>query len=137
MPFARRHDEALLAQVLQLGQLTQRDILQMQRKVDLLPETLQGLAHVDYLWDHSKIQRELDGVIQRQHEALYDLNRTSDQQAKAAYMAIDASIFMLIPRHRAFEIPNEHLRYLGKPQRAYMRRYCSNVSQTATILRST
>ena len=51
---------------------------------DLLPETLQGLAHVDYLWDHSKIQRELDGAIQRQHEALYDLNRTSDQQAKAA-----------------------------------------------------
>jgi len=209
-PFARRHDEALrnaVAQVLQLGQLTQRDILQMQRKVsnhgmglrsmesnleflflsgfarsirtiqksfphsseivdftlfadqgygrllqdaldhvreslgdskDLLPETLQGLAHVDYLWDHSKIQRELDGVTQRQHEALYDLNRTSDQQAKAAYMAIDASIFMLIPRHRAFEIPNEHLRYLarqllGKPQRAYMRRYCSNVSQTGNI----
>ena len=74
----------------------------------------------------------------KQHEALYDLNRISDQQAKAAYMAIDASIFMLIPRHRAFEIPNEHLRYLarqllGKPQRAYMRRYCSNVSQTGNI----
>ena len=35
-PFARRHDEALrnaVAQVLQLGQLTERDILQMQRKI--------------------------------------------------------------------------------------------------------
>ncbi len=208
--FARRHDEALrnaVAQVLQLGELTQRDILQMQRKIsnhgmglrsmennleflflsgfarsiktiqksfphssevidftlfadqgygrllqdaldhvrdtlgasrDLLPETLQGLVHSDYTWDHAKIQRELDGVIQRQHEALYDLNRTSDQQAKAAYMAIDASIFMLIPRHKAFEIPNEHLRYLarqllGKPQRTYIRRYCSNVSQTGNV----
>ena len=209
-PFARQHDEALrnaVAQVLELGQLTQRDILHMQRKIsnhglglrsmennleflflsgfarsiktikesfphssevvdftlhadqgygrllqdaldhvrdslgesrDLLPDTLQGLANADYTWDHAKIQRELDGVIQRLHEASYDLTRTSDQQAKAAYMAIDASIFMLIPRHKPFEIPNEHLRYLarqllGKPQRAYMRRYCSNVSQAGNV----
>ena len=108
------------------------------RSRDLLPQTIQGLAQADYTWDHSKIQRELDNAIQRQHEACYDLNRTSDQQAKAAYMAIDASIFILIPRHKVFEIPNEHLRYLarqllGKPQRAYLRRYCSNVSQAGNV----
>ena len=48
------------------------------RSRDLLPQTIQGLAQADYTWDHSKIQKELDSAIQRQHEACYDLNRTSD-----------------------------------------------------------
>ncbi len=45
---------------------------------------------------------------------------------------------MLIPQHKPFEIPSEHLRYLArqlleKPQRAYMHRYCSNVSQVGNV----
>jgi hypothetical protein len=91
------------------------------------------LTEPDYNWEHSIIQRELDKQLQERHEQLYDLSRIPDQQAKAAYMAIDASVFMLIPRHKPLELDNEHLRYLarqlfGKPQRAYQARFCPNIS---------
>jgi hypothetical protein len=104
----------------------------------LLPASLEQLAEPEFKWDHSKIQRALDTTIVRRHEACYDLTRISDQQAKAAYMAIDATIFMLIPRNKPLEVKNEHLIYLarqllGKAQRTYLRRYCPNISTNGTL----
>jgi hypothetical protein len=53
-------------------------------------------------------------------------------------MAIDASVFMLIPRHKPLQLDNEHLRYLarqlfGKPQRTYQARFCPNISANGNI----
>ena len=65
---------------------------------DLLPRSLAHTMEANFEWQHTAIQLELDKIIETRHNALYDLTRVSHQQAKAAMLAIDASLFMIIPR---------------------------------------
>ena len=68
---------------------------------DLLPRSLAHTLEADFEWQHTAIQLELDKIIETRHNASYDLTRVSHQQAKAAMLAIDASLFMIIPRQEA------------------------------------
>ena len=56
---------------------------------------------------HEEIQRELDNLVVEAHDALYDLNKISDQQNKATLISTDTSVFQLIPRSKVLQILNE------------------------------
>ena len=48
-------------------------------------------------------------------------------------LAIDASLFMIIPRQEALLMSNNHLIYMarqrfGKPQRSFVQKFCPNIS---------
>ena len=92
----------------------------------------------DYIWPHDAIQRELDSVLAKEHDELYDLTRIGDQQDKATLLSTDTTIFSLIPRSGLLCIPNGHLVYLakqlfGKPQRKNVSKFCPNMSSTGTF----
>ena len=101
----------------------------------LLPDSIEQVLNDDFEWHHDEIQRELDNLVVQEHDALYDLSRTPDQQDKATLLSTDTSIFQLIPRSKVLQIPNEALVYLakqlfGKAQRKYIRKFCPNVAQS-------
>ena len=103
---------------------------------ELLPDTISAVLADDFLWRHDEIQRELDKLVVKDHDNLYDLGRIPDQQDKATLLSMDTSIFQLIPRSPILKVSNEALVYLakqlfGKSQRNYIRKYCPNVSQSA------
>jgi hypothetical protein len=102
---------------------------------DLLPRSLAHTLEADFEWQHTAIQLELDKIIETRHNASYDLTRVSHQQAKAAMLAIDASLFMIIPRQEALSMSNNHLIYMarqlfGKPQRSFVQKFCPNMSSS-------
>ena len=102
---------------------------------DLLPRSLAHTMEANFEWQHTAIQLELDKIIETRHNALYDLTRVSHQQAKAAMLAIDASLFMIIPRQEALSMSNNHLIYMarqlfGKPQRSFVQKFCPNISSS-------
>jgi hypothetical protein len=109
-----------------------------QKLLDLLPESINDVMNEDYIWPHDSIQRELDNILAKEHDDLYDLTRVGDQQDKATLLSTDTSIFSLIPRSGLLRIPNEHLTYLakqlfGKPQRMNVSKFCPNTSSTGTF----
>ena len=109
-----------------------------QKLLDLLPGSIMDVMNEDYIWPHDSIQRELDDILAKEHDDLYDLTRVGDQQDKATLLSTDTSIFSLIPRSGLLRIPNEHLIYLaeqlfGKPQRMNVSKFCPNTSSTGTF----
>ena len=46
---------------------------------ELLPDTISAVLVDDFLWRHDEIQRELDKLVVKDHDDLYDLSRISDQ----------------------------------------------------------
>ena len=68
---------------------------------ELLPDTISAVL-VDYFFCGvmTEIQRELDKLVVKDHDNLYDLRRIPDQQDKATLLSTDTSIFQLIPRSR-------------------------------------
>ena len=101
----------------------------------LLPDTISHAVSDDFEWHHDDIQRELDKLAERVHDALYDSSKIPDQQDKATLLSTDISIFQLIPRSKVLRIPNEDLIYLakqvfGKAQRRYIRKICPNVAHS-------
>ena len=87
------------------------------------------------MWQHDEIQRELDKLVVKAHDDLYDLNRISDQQDKANLLSTDTSVFQLVPRKKILRINNEALVYIakqlfGKSQRKYIHKYCPNVARS-------
>jgi len=83
----------------------------------------------------SAIQLELDKIVESRHNDLYNLALIPHQQAKAAMLAIDASLFMIIPRQDSLEMSNDHLIYMarqlfGKSQRSFSQKFCPNVSSS-------
>ena len=111
---------------------------QSQKLLDLLPRDIKDVMADDYVWPHDAIQRELDNILAKQHDDLYDLTRIGDQQDKATLLSTDTSIFSLIPRSGLLRIPNAHLVYLakqlfGKPQRRNVSKFCPNTSSTGTF----
>ena len=99
---------------------------------ELLPRSLAHTLETDFEWKHSTIQLELDKIIETRHNAFYDLTQVPHQQAKAAMLAIDASLFMIIPRQEPLEMSNNHLIYMarqlfGKPQRSFVQKFCPNI----------
>ena len=106
-----------------------------ERLTNLLPRSLAHTLEANFEWKHTAIQLELDEIIETRHNALYDLTRVSHQQAKAAMHAIDASLFMIIPRQEALSMSNNHLIYMarqlfGKPQRSFVQKFCPNISSS-------
>ena len=59
----------------------------------LLPDTISHAVSDDFEWHHDDIQRELDNLVERAHDALYDLSKIPDQQDKATLHSTDTSIF--------------------------------------------
>ena len=88
--------------------------LSSQKLSALLPNTLRDVMKDDYVWPHDEIQRELDHILAKAHDALYDMTRIGDQQDKATMLSTDTSIFLLIPRSELLRISNEELIYLAK-----------------------
>ena len=80
----------------------------------LLPDTISAVLADDFLWRHDEIQRELDKLVVKDHDDLYDLSRIPDQQDKATLLSTDTSIFQLIPRSPILKVSNEALVYLVK-----------------------
>ena len=108
-----------------------------QKLLNLLPLDIKDVMRDDYIWPHDAIQRELDSILAKQHDDMYDLDRIGDQQDKATLLSTDTSIFSIIPRCEPLRIPNEHLVYLakqlfGKPQRLNVSKFCPNRSSTGT-----
>jgi len=102
---------------------------------DLLPRSLEHALSTDYEWRHAAIQLELDKIVESRHNDLYNLALIPHQQAKAAMLAIDASLFMIIPRQESLEMSNDHLIYMarqlfGKSQRSFVQKFCPNVSSS-------
>jgi hypothetical protein len=102
---------------------------------DLLPRSLAHTLEADFEWQHTAIQLALDKIVETRHNASYNLTRVSHQQAKAAMLAIDASLFMIIPRQEALSMSNNHLIYMarqlfGKPQRSFVQKFCPNISSS-------
>ena len=92
---------------------------------DALPNTIADVLQEKFVWQHDEIQRELDKLVVKAHDDLYDLNRISDQQDKANLLSTDTSVFQLVPRTKVLRINNEALVYLakqlfGKSQRRYI-----------------
>ena len=105
------------------------------RLQELLPNTIADVLQETFVWQHDEIQRELDKLVIKAHDDLYDLNRISDQQDKANLLSTDTSIFQLVPRTKILRINNEALVYLakqlfGKSQRTYIHKYCPNVARS-------
>ena len=42
---------------------------------ELLPDTISAVLVDDFLWRHDEIQRELDKLVVKDHDDLYDLNK--------------------------------------------------------------
>jgi hypothetical protein len=106
-----------------------------QKLLNLLPLDIKDVMKDNYIWPHDAIQRELDSILAKQHDDMYDLTRIGDQQDKATLLSTDTSIFLIIPRCEPLRIPNEHLVYLakqifGKPQRLNVSKFCPNTSST-------
>ena len=59
---------------------------------------------MEYEWHHAAIQLELDKIIESYHNDLYNLTLIPHQQAKAAILTIDASLFMIIARQESLEM---------------------------------
>ena len=102
---------------------------------DLLPRSLDHALSTEYEWHHTAIQLELDKIVESRHNDLYNLALIPHQQAKAAMFAIDASLFMIIPRQDSLEMSNDHLIYMarqlfGKSQRSFVQKFCPNVSSS-------
>ena len=96
--------------------------------------TIADVLQETFVWQHDEIQRELDKLVIKAHDDLYDLNRISDQQDKANLLSTDTSIFQLVPRTKILRINNEALVYLakqlfGKSQRKYIHKYCPNFAR--------
>ncbi len=71
-----------------------------QRLQELLPNTIADMLQETFVvWQNDEIQRELDKLVVKTHDYLYDLNRISDQQDKANLLSTDTSVFQLIPLH--------------------------------------
>ena len=109
-----------------------------QKLLDLLPGDIKDVLKENYVWPHDAIQRELDDILAKAHDDLYDLTRIGDQQDKATLLSTDTSIFLIIPRSGLLRMPNEHLVYLarqlfGKPQRRNISKFCPNTSSTGTF----
>jgi hypothetical protein len=107
--------------------------LSSQKLSALLPNTLRDVMKDDYVWPHDEIQRELDHILAKAHDALYDMTRIGDQQDKATMLSTDTSIFLLIPRSELLRISNEELIYLakqlfGKAQRRCVLKFCPNTA---------
>ena len=106
-----------------------------EKLTSLLPRSLTHTLEADFEWKHTAIQLELDKIVETRHNALYDLTQVPHQQAKAAMLAIDASIFMIIPRQEALSMSNDHLIYMarqlfGKSQRSFVQKFCPNISSS-------
>ena len=102
---------------------------------DLLPRSLEHALSIDYEWNHTAIQIELDKIVESRHNDLYNLALIPHQQAKAAMLSIDASLFMIIPRQDSLKMSNDHLIYVarqlfGKAQRSFVHKFCPNVSSS-------
>ena len=41
---------------------------------ELLPNTIADVLHETFVWQHDEIQRELDKLVVKAHDDLYDLN---------------------------------------------------------------
>ena len=78
---------------------------------ELLPDTISAVLVDDFLWRHDEIQRELDKLVVKDHDDLYDLSRIPDQQDKATLLS---TVFQLIPRSPILKVSNEALVYLAK-----------------------
>ena len=76
--------------------------------------TIADVLQETFVWQHDEIQRELDKLVVKAHDDLYDLNPISDQQDKANLLSIDTSVFQLVPRTKILRIKNEALVYLAK-----------------------
>jgi hypothetical protein len=51
-----------------------------QRLQELLPNTIADVLQETFVWQqHDEIQRELDKLVVKAHDDLYDLNQISDQ----------------------------------------------------------
>ena len=101
----------------------------------LLPDTIAGVMSEKFVWQHDEIQRELDKLVVRAHDEMYDLSKVPDQQDKANLLSTDTSIFQLVPKTKILQIPNADLIYLakqlfGKAQRKYIHKYCPNVARS-------
>ena len=72
----------------------------------MLPDTISAVLLDDFLWRHDEIQRELDKLVVKDHDNLYDLGRIPDQQDKATLLSTDTSIFQLIPRSPNLKVSN-------------------------------
>jgi hypothetical protein len=105
------------------------------RLQELLPNTIADAVLDTFVWQHDEIQRELDKLVVRAHDELYDLSRVSDQQDKANLLSTDTSIFQLVPKTEVLRVPNDALVYLakqlfGKAQRKYIHKYCPNIARS-------
>ena len=67
-----------------------------QRLQELLPNTIADVLLETFVWQHDEIQRELDKLVVKAHNDLYDLSRISDRQDKANLLSTDASVFQLV-----------------------------------------
>jgi hypothetical protein len=109
--------------------------LNSEHLTELLPRTIQQGMDSDFTWRHEEIQRELDLLTEKAHEGMFNLTRIPDQQDLATILSMDTSIFQLIPRSEAFQVPNDVLIYLGKqlfgkPQRRHIHKYCPNIARS-------
>ena len=77
-----------------------------QKLLNLLPLDIKDVMKDDYIWPHDAIQRELDSILAKRHDDMYDLTRIGDQQDKATLLSTDTSIFSIIPRCEPLRIPN-------------------------------
>jgi hypothetical protein len=66
-----------------------------QKILNLLPANIKDVTNEEYIWPHDAIQRELDYILAKAHDDLYDLTRIEDQQDKATLLSTDTSIFAL------------------------------------------
>ena len=82
-----------------------------------------------FVWQHDEIQRELDILVVKAHDDLYDLNRISDQQDKANLLSTDTSVFQLVPRTKVLRIYLAK-QLFGKSQRRYIHKYCPNFARS-------
>ena len=81
---------------------------------ELLPNTIADVLQEIFVWQHDEIQRELDKLVVKAYDDLYDLNRISDQQDKANLLSTDTSVFQLVPRTKFYGL--------------IMRRWCTLLS---------
>ena len=53
----------------------------------LLPDRIEDVLSETFTWQHDEIQRELDKLVVKAHDGLYDLSRIPDQQDKATLLS--------------------------------------------------
>ncbi len=49
-----------------------------QKLLYLLPANITFVTNEDFIWPHDAIQREVDHILAKAHDNLYDLNRIGD-----------------------------------------------------------